>query len=1056
MYHCHISFYLIGSQSGIFETVKKMPPLEHFTHGFAESERPETALLAQADVILADVQDMDAGTALGLLTGGMKPGAELIVLAGRKQFPELAGCTSTVKDIWAVPMSEEETRFRFLRWQQGYQLGKDYWQVNNFLNTCIDSSPNLIWFKDNTGIHERVNDSFCKVVNKTKQQVQGQRHGYIWDIEEEGCICVESEFEVIERRETCVFEETLETGDGVKELTTYKSPLFDLDGSVMGTVGVAINVTRERAYEREVMEKSRTLEMLFSTTNCGVICHSADGSRIISINEAALNLLGYASEEDLLQDGFFQVAQSVLDEDRPKLRECITSLKKVGDSASVEYRVRHRDGKMLHILGNVKLVEEGGELFYQRFLLDCTAQKRQEEQKWAQKDREIQYQEKLFETFSTFLSDNVDDVYIMLNATGHVAEFVTPNIERVLGVSARALLDDAWKIGHAEYITGYEVGNGGLSALEPGMALEPMETKRIHQKTGEEKWFRESVYCVSVQGVKKIVVYISDRTRERQTENALSEALEMAQVANRAKTAFLSNVSHDIRTPMNAIMGFVTLLKEETDDPERVAEYTQKISAASQHLLGLINDVLDMNKLESGSAVLNIAELNLAEIIDEINTIIRPQARLKEQSFEISTVSLTNERLLGDKLRISQILLNIVSNAVKYTANGGRISLNVKELPQVDQNYSRIQFVVSDNGRGMSEEYQKVIFEPFTREQGTVWNTMQGTGLGMAITKGLVDLMNGTISVESRLGEGSTFTVELELRIQEAEDDPGFWDEHGVRRMLAVDDDEDICRSIEKKMADTGVGIQFASNGAQAIEMIRSARETGQPYDLILLDWKMPDLDGLATARLIRKNYPDEIPILLFTAYDWGEVEKEALEVGIRNCLPKPFFMSSFKDAVKRMMDMRQKMAPADDAENVVNGKSVLVVDDIDVNRMILVKILTTLGAQCDEAVNGREALEKFEASRPGEYDMILMDIQMPILNGHEATRAIRASAHPSAKEIPIIAMSANAFVDDVREALQAGMDAHVAKPIVIEQMKHTIQDVLNRRKKQAQDPAAP
>ena len=775
-----------------------------------------------------------------------------------------------------------------------------------------------------------------------------------------------------------------------------------------------------------------------------------DGRHIDSINRAALRLLGYESEEDLLRDGFDLVAQSVLDEDKPKLRQCIASLDRTGDSASVEYRVGHRDGKTLNILGNVKLVEKDGELFYQRFLVDITAQKQREEQKWAEKDREIRYQEQMLEVFSTFLSDNVDDVYMMMDGAGHKVEFVTPNIERVLGVSAKAVLNDVAAIGHAEYVTGREVGSECLAALEPGIALEPRETKRIHQKTGEEKWFHESIYCVSVQGAKKIVLYISDRTREKKDQNVLSEALEIAQVANRAKTAFLSSVSHDIRTPMNAIMGFVTLLKEEADSPERVAEYTQKISAASQHLLGLINDVLDMNKLESGSAVLNISQLDLAEVIEETDAIIRPQARMKEQRFELSTTSLTNEKLLGDKLRINQILVNILSNAVKYTPNGGRISLNVEELPQVDRNYSRIRFTVSDNGQGMSEEYQKVIFEPFTREQSMAWNTMQGTGLGMAITKSLVDLMNGTIRVESRLGEGSTFTVELELRIQETEDDPGFWDEHGVKRMLVADDDEDACRSIREKMADTGVEVQFAANGAQAIEMIRSAREKGLPYDLMLLDWKMPDLDGLATARLIRKNDPDDLPILLFTAYDWEKIEEEALEVGIRDFLPKPFFMSNFKNAVGRMMETRQKKTPAGDAKSIVSGKHMMVVDDIDVNRMILIKILTTLGAQCDEAVNGQEAVEKFEASRPGEYDMILMDIQMPILNGYEATRAIRASAHPSAREIPVIAMSANTFVDDVREALQAGMDAHVAKPIVIGQMERTIQEVLDRRKKQA------
>ena len=1049
MYHCHITFYLLGRRQDLFEALKGMPPLERFTHTFLESERLDMGLLAQADVVFADMRNIDAGGLLAL-AGSRKPGADLILLANRDEIPTLAEAAAEVKDIWAMPMSTQEVQFRFLRWQQGCRLEKDRWQAERLLDASIEGSPNLIWYKDRDGAHVKANSSFLKMVRKTRDQVIGQTHAYVWDAQEDEPASTERDLEVMRRRETCTYDEIVHTSDGEVLLTTYKSPLFDLDGSVMGTVGVAINKTRERAYERENMEKGRMLEMLFSTMDYGVMCHSMDGSKIISINQAALCLLGYSSKEEMLNDGFDMVAQSVVDGDKPRLRECITSLKRAGDSGSTEYRVRHKDGKLLHILGTVKLVEEGGELLYQRFLVDYTAHKRREEEKSAEKDLEIEYQEQLFDIFSTFLSSNVDDVYMMLDEAGYKVEFVSPNVERVLGIPVKALLDDAWAIGHAEYITGYEVGNAGLASLEPGMALEPMETKRIHQITKEEKWFRESVYCVSVQGVKKIIVYISDRTKERRSQNALSEALEMAQVANKAKSAFLSNVSHDIRTPMNAIMGFVALLKEEADQPDRVREYTQKISAASQHLLGLINDVLDMNKIESGGTMLNIADLNLAEVIDEINTIIRPQAKAKGQTFEISACSLTNEHLLGDKLRINQVLINILSNAVKYTQEGGSIRMTVQELPQANRNYSRIRFTISDNGQGMGEDYQKVIFDPFTREQNSGTNKIQGTGLGMAITKNLVDLMNGSITVESKLGEGSTFTTDLALRIQRGKEDPGFWKEHGLARMLVTDDDEDICRDIVKKMADTGVVTQYATHGAQAVEMIRAAREEGKPYDLILLDWKMPDLDGLDTARRIRENHPVKIPIVLFSAYDWSDVEQEAREVQIDHFLPKPFFMSNFKKAIRRVLGATKKQAPANEKKkSVVNGKRVLVVDDIDVNRMILVKILTTLGAVCDTAVDGKEAFDKFEQSQPGDLDMILMDIQMPVMNGHEATRAIRASKHPMAQAMPIIAMTANAFVDDIRDALQAGMDAHVAKPIVIDQMERTIKEVLERKQAQ-------
>ena len=1046
MYHCHIRFYLIGIQTSISEIMQNTPPLEHFTHSFSESPTLRRELALEADVIFAPMAE---ARALRDMAGELKDSVQLILLTGGGEETAPAQGLSCLTDLWPANMTPWETGFRFRQWQNTCRQAKDLWQAGQYLDACINGSPSLIWFKDKDGIHRKVNDSFCRLVGKTRQQVEGRTHAYIWDVDQDDPACIESEREVMRKRETCVSDEVVQSGSGQRLLTTYKSPLYDLDGSVTGTVGIAIDITRERTYEREITEKNRTLEMLFATMDCGVMCHSLDGKRVISVNQAALRLLGYQSQEQLLEDGFNLVAQSVVDEDKPKLRECITSLEKPGDSAGTEYRVRHSDGTVLYILGNVKLVEESGELYYQRFLLDFTDQKLREKEAWAQKDWEIQYRERVFEIFSTYLSDNIDDIYMMLDNQGMTVEYISPNVERVLGIPLKAVMGNIRALGCPKYIIGQAVSLETLAKMEPGMSLDLMETERVNLQTGEHKWFQESVYCVSLQGAKKIVVYISDRTRERKVQDTLTQALEMAQVANKAKSTFLSNVSHDIRTPMNAIMGFVTLLQAEACNPERVKEYTQKINAASQHLLGLINDVLDMNKIESGSAVLNLSELSLADIINELNTIIRPQARDKDQIFEIHTDSLTCEHLLGDKLRINQIMINILSNAVKYTPRGGRIEMRVSELPQVDKNYSRIRFVIQDSGQGMSEEYQRVIFEPFTREQGNARKQIQGTGLGMAITKNLVDLMGGVIRVESCLGQGSTFTVELELRIQEQEDDPGFWKRHGITRMIVADDNEDVCRDIMKKMSGTSVYTQFATQGCQAVEMIRTAREQGKPYDLMLLDWKMPGLDGLETARVIRQNYPEKIPILLFTAYDWVDIEHEAMEVGIEHFLPKPFFMSNFKDTIQRMLGSEKKSALLDSETGVVAGRRILVVDDIDVNRMILMKILSTMGAVCEEAENGQTAVDKFQASADGWYDLILMDIQMPILDGYEATRAIRASGHPSAQSVAIIAMTANAFVDDIRDALASGMDGHVSKPVVVEQLKHTIREVFQHKKQQ-------
>jgi len=662
--------------------------------------------------------------------------------------------------------------------------------------------------------------------------------------------------------------------------------------------------------------------------------------------------------------------------------------------------------------------------------------------------RKIHYQEQIFHIFSSILVHDTNNVYMIFNESGDRAEYVSANIERVLGITQEeAMRQGLNQLSQVQYITGCAASREELLRMEPGTALDPAKTERINPKTGEHRWFHERTYCMLVQNARKVVFCISDCTEDYQVQHTLKEALEIAQEASKAKSTFLSSVSHDIRTPMNAIMGFVELLREEADNAEQVMEYTQKISAASQHLLGLINDVLDMNKIESGNTVLNISELNLAEIIEGLNTIIRPQAKDKEQSFEIFVSALSHEDLLGDKLRINQILINILSNSVKYTQKGGRIQMHIQELPQTSEKYSRIQFSVSDNGMGMSEDYLKVIFNPFTREQSAMRNKIQGTGLGMAITKSLVDLMGGNIRVESTLGEGSTFTVELALRIQEETGaDPKFWEAHGISRMIVADDDEDICRNIVRRMDRTGVDTRYVTRGADAVQSIREARQAGRPFDLVLLDWKMPDLNGLETARRIRKDCPDQVPILLFTAYDWSDIEQEAMEVGIRHFLPKPFFISNFKEVIQRMLGDDQPSAQQEEKHSPVKGLHILVVDDIEVNRIILTKILTTLGAECEMASDGKEALEKFEGSQPGRYDLIFMDVQMPVMDGYAATRAIRASAHPSAAQIPIIAMTANAFMDDIRDALEAGMDAHVAKPIVIEQMEAAVQEVLERK----------
>ncbi len=379
MYHCHIHFYLVGKALSIFEIIKEMKPLAYFTHTFWESEEPDPALAEKADVILADLQAVKGQRELELFMQNKPEKAEIIFLGGADSFIRVGKYLENTADVWITPMGEEEVRFRFLQWQKNCKISQDFWQTSQYLEATINHIPNLVWFKDKNGIHEKVNDSFCHTVNKTKRQVEGQGHAYIWDVEQDDPACIESEREVMETRRTCVSEETVKTGDGMRLLTTYKSPLYDVDGSVMGTVGVAIDVTQERAYEQEIIQKNQTLETMFTTMDCGIMCHSVDGSRILSINRAALKILDYESQEEMEADGFAMVAASVLDEDKPKLRAAIRELKKEGDSISVEYRVCRKNKEIRHVMGNVKLLVENGEPYYQRFLLDCTEKKLREE-----------------------------------------------------------------------------------------------------------------------------------------------------------------------------------------------------------------------------------------------------------------------------------------------------------------------------------------------------------------------------------------------------------------------------------------------------------------------------------------------------------------------------------------------------------------------------------------------------------------------------------------------------------------------------------------------------
>ena len=662
---------------------------------------------------------------------------------------------------------------------------------------------------------------------------------------------------------------------------------------------------------------------------------------------------------------------------------------------------------------------------------------------------ELRYRERMFD----LLSNSVDDIFIMLDSANHNVDYISPNIERLLGIPLKDAQADIRVLEKCALGGDIVIPRDELEAI-PLNGSKHRDYEYMHQSTGERRWYRMTVYHMSIADVKKYIIVLSDRTRDQLMNQKLQEALDAAKSANEAKSNFLSNMSHDIRTPMNAIVGFSVLLEKDADDPDLVREYTRKITASSHHLLSLINDVLDMSKIESGKTSLNVDCFSLPALFEELGIILMPQAKAKKQTFKTIVKGAPPEQLVGDKLRLNQILINLLSNAIKYTPDGGEIEFIVSELPSPTPQFAKIRFTVRDNGIGMSEEFLEQVFNPFSREISSVTNKIQGTGLGMAITKNLVDLMGGIINVESAPGKGSTFTVELTFTVPDAEE-PETWLRRKIPRMLVADDEEDICLSIKELMRGTGVDVSFATDGASAVSAAVKAHKSGSGFNVILLDWKMPGMDGVEAAREIRAEIGADVPILVLTSYDWTDIETEARKAGINAFMPKPFFVSTLKQTLEPLFTDKDGTAAERTAEDdkVMEGLRFLVAEDNELNAEILKELLGMEGAECEIAVNGKEAVEIFENSAPEYYDMILMDVQMPIMNGYDATRAIRSLEHPSAKTVPIAAMTANTFAEDVRDALNSGMDGHLSKPIDMAAVKELVAKLINNKNNSGDGP---
>ena len=657
------------------------------------------------------------------------------------------------------------------------------------------------------------------------------------------------------------------------------------------------------------------------------------------------------------------------------------------------------------------------------------------------RDTEILYRDELF----TRLSRNVDDVFLMMDAETSRVDYVSPNIERLLGVPLEQVQQDIRALRALHPKDSPDHDKNFFAGIQCGEQCE-WNADYAHQQTGERRWFHVVVMGSEVAGRTKYILVMSDRTADRKINQALSEAVAAAEAASRAKSTFLSNMSHDIRTPMNAIIGFTTLAVSNIDNQERVKDYLTKTLSSSRHLLALINDILDMSRIESGKLQLEETEVNLPEMLHDIKTIVSGQIHAKQLELYMDALDVTDEDVYCDRTRMGQILLNLLSNAIKFTPAGGTVSVRVRQFAGTVRDCAQYEFRVRDNGIGMSPEFAQKIFEPFERERTSTVSRIQGTGLGMAITRNIVEMMGGTIKVQTEKNRGTEFIICLPLRVQTGSRREEKIAELAGLKALVVDDDFNTCDSVAKLLTRVGMRAEWTLSGREAVLRARQSIELGDPCRAYIIDWRLPDMNGIEVTRQIR-SLNDDTPIIILTAYDWSDIEAEAKAAGVTAFCSKPMFLSDLRDtlltAIGHMQTAEeQDILPGKNADFC--GRHILLVEDNELNREIAMTILHEYGFLVDIAENGAVAVEKVRTSDPGHYDLVLMDVQMPVMDGYTATQRIRALKDPARAAVPIVAMTANVFEEERKQAFDCGMNGFLSKPIVVEELIDALKGIMH------------